>query len=155
MPLCGDATFKTLPIAGGGTGATTALNAIKAFLGSSAIGSTTKPVYYDGNGALKACAESIGGGGIVAALLEQNGYVKFANGLIIQWGITNEDMVSEVTFPIAFSVACYIGIFMGINEKHNGNPYKWSGYAFGASNTKISFRSDDQSCRKYWLSIGK
>ena len=43
--------------------------------------------------------------GIVAALLEQNGYVKFSNGLILQWGnsnATNQD--TTVTFPIAFSV---------------------------------------------------
>ena len=42
---------------------------------------------------------------IVAALLEQNGYVKFNNGLILQWGNrdeTNRD--TTVTFPVAFSV---------------------------------------------------
>jgi len=42
---------------------------------------------------------------IVAALLEQNGYVKFSNGLILQWGssnVTHRD--TTVTFPIAFSV---------------------------------------------------
>lgn len=42
---------------------------------------------------------------IVAALLEQNGYVKFSNGLILQWGssnVTRRD--TTVTFPIAFNV---------------------------------------------------
>ena len=42
---------------------------------------------------------------IVAALLEQNGYVKFSNGLILQWGnsdVANRD--TTVTFPVAFSV---------------------------------------------------
>lgn len=42
---------------------------------------------------------------IVAALLEQNGYVKFSNGLILQWGssnVTHRD--TTVTFPIAFNV---------------------------------------------------
>lgn len=34
---------------------------------------------------------------IVAALLEQNGYVKFSNGLILQWG------VSTTSFPISVS----------------------------------------------------
>ena len=77
----GNITSGTLPIARGGTGATSV--AIKALLGTSAIGSSTKPLYYDG-AALKACADSIGGGGIVAQLLKQNGYVKFANGLILQ-----------------------------------------------------------------------
>lgn len=85
LPLCGDATYKVLPVEGGGTGANTVAAAVKALLGSSAVGSSTKSIYYDG-ATLKACADSIGGGGIVAALLEQNGYVKFANGLILQWG---------------------------------------------------------------------
>lgn len=37
---------------------------------------------------------------IVAALLEQNGYVKFSNGLILQWG-TNQP--SPITFPLRFA----------------------------------------------------
>lgn len=84
LPLCGDAKYKVLPVEGGGTGANTVAAAVKALLGSSAVGSSTKSIYYDG-ATLKACADSIGGGDIVAALLEQNGYVKFANGLILQW----------------------------------------------------------------------
>ena len=106
LPLCGDAKYKVLPVEGGGTGANTVAAAVKALLGSSAVGSSTKSIYYDGE-ALKACADSIGGGGIVAALLEQNGYVKFANGLILQWGVINApafpDDGQPVTFPIKFS----------------------------------------------------
>lgn len=42
---------------------------------------------------------------IVAALLAQNGYVKFSNGLILQWGNSNAFYRdTTVTFPIAFSV---------------------------------------------------
>lgn len=37
--------------------------------------------------------------GIVESDLSQNGYAKFANGLIIQWGYSNG---GEVTFPIQF-----------------------------------------------------
>lgn len=40
---------------------------------------------------------------IVAALLEQNGYVKFSNGLILQWG-TNQP--SPITFPLRFASKC-------------------------------------------------
>lgn len=43
------------------------------------------------------------GGGIVDELLEENGYVKFANGLILQWG-TNQP--SPITFPISFVSKC-------------------------------------------------
>ena len=63
-------TTGAVPVANGGTGANTVAAAVKALLGSSSIGSSTKPLYYDG-AALKACADSIGGGGIVAQLLER------------------------------------------------------------------------------------
>lgn len=48
-------------------------------------------------------------GGIVAASLTENGYVKFANGLILQWGSKKgnakrgEDKWYNCAFPIAFS----------------------------------------------------
>lgn len=42
-------------------------------------------------------------GGIVDSLLAENGYVKFANGLIFQWGTTTASGPSSViTYPIAF-----------------------------------------------------
>ena len=103
-------TTGALPVANGGTGATNVAAAVKALLGSSAIGSSTKPLYYDG-AALKACADSIGGGGIVAQLLKQNGYVKFANGLILQWGLDVStpigSYVKTISFPIPFAKTVY------------------------------------------------
>ena len=108
LPLCGDAKYKVLPVEGGGTGANTVAAAVQALLGSSAVGSSTKSIYYDGE-TLKACADSIGGGGIVAALLEQNGYVKFANGLILQWGVgsTSVNWQTEHKFIISFNTEMY------------------------------------------------
>lgn len=97
-------TTGAVPVANGGTGATSVAAAVKALLGTSAIGSSTKPLYYDG-AVLKACADSIGGGGIVAQLLGQNGYVKFANGLILQWGVATQKGY-QTSFPIAFPVRC-------------------------------------------------
>ena len=42
---------------------------------------------------------------IVAANLAQNGYVKFSNGLILQWGNSNAaNRDTTVMFPIVFSV---------------------------------------------------
>lgn len=48
------------------------------------------------------------GGGIVAASLSVNGYIKFANGLIIQWGryITNTAATTVTYYPIAFPNVC-------------------------------------------------
>lgn len=41
-------------------------------------------------------------GGIVAASLTENGYVKFANGLILQWGKVPNVGTHQISFPIAF-----------------------------------------------------
>ena len=55
------------------------------------------------------------GGTIVASNLAQNGYVKFSNGLILQWGTdTNSDYdinpssSKSLNFPVAFSKNCFI-----------------------------------------------
>ena len=141
-------TTGAVPVANGGTGANTVAAAVKALLGSSSIGSSTKPLYYDG-AALKACADSIGGGGIVAQLLEQNGYVKFANGLILQWGYSKS---CTVKFPLRFpSQVFFCGIVLDTSY----------GYAFGPDqlspkdlNTSgfTKYRDDFPEC--WWNAVG-
>lgn len=135
----------TLAIANGGTGQTTAAAALKALIGSSAIGSSTKPLYYDG-AALKACADSIGGGGIVAQLLEQNGYVKFANSLILQWGLTTS--ASEVvTYPIAVSqVYCLL-----LTTK--ATTFRYSPWPTDITTKSFQLYSDCEPA--YWLLVAK
>lgn len=59
----------------------------------STVGSATTPIYLK-NGTLTA-----GSPAISAASLAANGYVKFVNGLIIQWGMGG----SSFTYPIALS----------------------------------------------------
>lgn len=52
---------------------------------------------------------------IVAALLEQNGYVKFSNGLILQWGITSEltfNSTTTITYSLPLATTLYINAFM-------------------------------------------
>lgn len=101
---------------GTGVSAASADALLKALIGSGSIGSSSQPIYYkDGklyaggytfrlnhntsdtkipvfsNGFLdyilkSELANATTGGGIVAALLEQNGYIKFANGLILAVG---------------------------------------------------------------------
>lgn len=57
---------------------------------------------------------------IVAALLEQNGYVKFSNGLILQWGTWKAGDSAWHPFPISFSKACYqIVCAININDSSN------------------------------------
>lgn len=59
----------------------------------------------------------LGQGAIVASKLDgNNGYVKFANGFIIQWGITQSDPGAggaTFNFPISFKTTNYIAIANG------------------------------------------
>ena len=150
LPLCGDATYKVLPVEGGGTGANTVAAAVKALLGSSAVGSSTKSIYYDG-ATLKACADSIGGGGIVAALLEQNGYVKFANGLILQWGKCNAG--TQFSFPIPYKIKCY-AITFGVH--YDSSQY---GYNQVVSYNTLGFTMYQAlgtgNIASMWISLGR
>ena len=152
LPLCGDATYKVLPVEGGGTGANTVAAAVKALLGSSAVGSSTKSIYYDG-ATLKACADSIGGGGIVAALLEQNGYVKFANGLILQWGYNtqSEDYNVKVALPIAYAIKHYI-VVSNAEDQYAGDIYVTGSYKLTLTNFMLSKTQSTQPV--FWISLG-
>lgn len=93
-------------------------------------------------------------GDIVKALMQPNGYIKYSNGLIIQWGkITNtytrEDFIS-VTFPIAFkSTVYYLAGKMEYKEDvrfEYGRPKSIS-----KTGCEIFYRSYGTM---YWLSIG-
>lgn len=89
---------------------------------------------------------------IVAALLEQNGYVKFSNGLILQWGLSDNVKAQTITFPVSFAVSCYHVTWMAISSA--GNPYKASGYVNSVTNNSFYAKSDDTACQKYWFAVG-
>ena len=64
---------------------------------------------------------------IVAALLEQNGYVKFSNGLILQWGtiynakagaLDNNNNNNAVTFPMPFTTVFALSPTFIIKANH-------------------------------------
>jgi hypothetical protein len=47
------------------------------------------------------------GGGIIAKNIAANGYIKFENGLIMQWGYYKGASTS-ITYPITFPTECFI-----------------------------------------------
>ena len=70
---------------------------------------------------LKDIKNKLGEGGIVAQRLEENGFVKFANGFTIQWGYKKSVYVYDgttypITFPTAFDNEC-LGIWPSIEHK--------------------------------------
>ena len=62
----------------------------------------------------------LGQGAIVASKLDDNGYIKFANGVIIQWGIIRDVRVgTTITLPIRVSAILSIS---GNDENPNTDP---------------------------------
>nr|WP_302744428.1 phage tail protein [uncultured Veillonella sp.] len=79
---------------------------------------------------LKDIKNLLGMGGIVAQRLEENGFVKFANGFTIQWGQTSHntsEYQSKATLPIRFST-----------------PFKAIGSVFGSAGMASTNNYDDE-----------
>lgn len=99
----------------------------------------------------------LGQGAIVASKLTNNGgYVKFANGFAIQWGVGGQDNVTktEVTFPIRFTT-----LFMAnaIDAYWTGSdtPRYFANSANESNNTKAVFvASDRYAASYYWFALG-
>ena len=114
---------------------------------------------------LKDIKNLLGTGGIVAQRLEENGFVKFANGFIIQWGKIQDNTTAsrlsyrlkEVTLPLTFSSNWYavlttqISLFSTPKEELD---------RLGAiiistkAVNKFTMQLDDYSAGAYWLAIG-
>ena len=91
---------------------------------------------------------------IVAALLEQNGYVKFSNGLILQWGnswVTNEE--GWVNFPIKFNKICFTCI--PIYTDYGDSPtYTSAGALSDKDVTGFNFRTAYNGITLSYIAIG-
>ena len=90
---------------------------------------------------LKDIKNLIGMGGIVAQRLEENGFVKFANGFTIQWGQTSHntsEYQSKATLPIRFSTPFKaVGSISPSTGSPSGNNYD---DAIKLTSTDIAFR---------------
>ena len=92
------------------------------------------------------------GGAIVASNLAQNGYVKFSNGLILQWGNTRGG--TTVTFPVSFTtlfslsaVQQYAGYLAQGAAVNN-----WSSSKFTANSSSENGHGNQYI---FWIAIGK
>ena len=99
----------------------------------------------------------LGQGAIVASKLTGNGgYVKFANGFAIQWGIGGQDNVTktEVTFPIRFT-ALFMANAIDAYWTGADTPRYFANSANESSNTKAVFvASDRYAASYYWFALG-
>ena len=106
---------------------------------------------------LKDIKNLLGVGGIVASKLDANaGFVKFANGFTIQWGIggTDNQQKSTVTYPIRFSNVFIVGAMDAFWEGSE-TPKYISNVGRESNNTKAVFIGNDQYVGSYyWFALG-
>lgn len=104
----------------------------------------------------------LGQGAIVASKLDRNnGYVKFANGFIIQWGLTwfeNQNTYKDVVLPINCNVLIAIATDDLFDVTTRGDEYfiGWnSGYSAN-NRTSIRFLTNRGNAGNFtWVCIGK
>ena len=173
----GLATFfsgaAALPIANGGTGATTAAgirsaaglgtiatqnaNAVAITGGTISGLGTALPIASGGTGAITASAAlaALGGLGVSAYSFGSTGYIKFTNNLILQWGSTTVGMdnPATVTFPIAFTtwnipLASATAQYGSTTNSQNTGLSSWT------LTTLSIWNADDRTVVVPWFAIG-
>lgn len=99
----------------------------------------------------------LGQGAIVASKLTGNGgYVKFANGFAIQWGIGGQDNVTktEVTFPIRFTTL-FIASAIDAYWSGSDTPRYFANSVNESNGTKAVFTASDRyAASYYWFALG-
>ena len=125
------------------------LNAIKAITGTGAYNVAPSKT-------ISAIIPLLGFGGIVAQKLEDNGYIKFANGLTIQWGSTIiHNRETQITFPIAFSTKCFCGMVTAQKDSGNLSGSQCNPAVRLATTTgMVAIMYDNTNTGWYWLAIG-
>lgn len=101
--LCGKRYTGTMDLRSGNWRTVGAIRADQGFIGN--LAGTSSNADKLGGQSLQWILDQIGAAktGVVASNLAENGWVKFANGLIVQWGIAkNGSGTQRVSFPISF-----------------------------------------------------
>lgn len=98
---------------------------------------------------------SASGGTISASSLGTNGYVKFSNGLILQWGAKNPGNTTkynmQVNFPISFTTTPYSIV---VHQQQNSGSSGAIGWWYVEALTASSFTMKWQ-CDCFWIAVGK
>ncbi len=100
--------------------------------------------------------------GIVASNLAQNGWVKFANGLIVQWGVGTEVSGAQqfdIALPIAFQNACFSVSVTVIQSRGVGSNYGEGFQVIEYNSDKIKlylqhFELNSKPAKPLYIAIG-
>ena len=95
-------------------------------------------------------------GGIVGGSLTQNGWVKFSNGLILQWGFNQiiYRNITKITLPITF-VNPFIALATPYNDDKDVSGNYLAGFAIrNLTNTDFKINQADVGLYASWIAIG-
>lgn len=149
-------TNGALPIANGGTGADNATSALSnlgilgAIVNASVSGKTITFTKKD-NTKFSIDTQDTNNG-IIAANLAQNGYVKFSNGLILQWGVCEADTSVTIDFPISFQTQCF-GVWALARGLH-GSIYAYAINTLKNASVVIAANGGAAQMQKSWFALG-
>lgn len=104
---------------------------------------------------LKDIKNKLGEGGIVAQRLEENGFVKFANGFTIQWGVSGTTKTQRGTFnyTVPLRSVYYINAKC-VAQNEYGNIYKSYVGVYKITGTNAAYRFDDVADIAKYIVIG-
>ena len=104
---------------------------------------------------LKDIKNLLGTGGIVAQRLEENGFVKFANGFTIQWGTNGTMKTHRGTFNyiVPLQSVYYINAKC-VAQNEYGNTYKTYVGVYRITGTNAAYRFDDVAEIAKYIVIG-
>ena len=106
---------------------------------------------------VQALVGAVNNGGIVAQSLGQNGFVKFANGLILQWGSvksTSSNQSLNITYPLKLNNVFSINVTTDYNgsdsESNGGAPVKGS---VSLTGFKTSIYNYNHATHMWWFAF--
>ena len=110
---------------------------------------------------LKDIKNLLGMGGIVAQRLEENGFVKFANGFTIQWGYKTDNLSTYRQFAISLLLPYNSKYIPVVVPEYLGNPTYDSNLDRSTAISRVdktltSFKAcvDDRCTGLYWITVG-
>jgi hypothetical protein len=110
---------------------------------------------------LKDIKNLLGMGGIVAQRLEENGFVKFANGFTIQWGYKTDNLSTYRQFAISLLLPYSSKYIPVVVPEYLGNPTYDSNLDRSTAISRVdktltSFKAcvDDRCTGLYWVTVG-
>ena len=110
---------------------------------------------------LKDIKTTLGMGGIVAQRLEENGFVKFANGFTIQWGYKTDNLPTYRQFAISLLLPYSSKYIPVVVPEYLGNPTYDSNLDRSTAISRVdktltSFKAcvDDRCTGLYWITVG-